>query len=78
MECRWYAKGIVRNIKLQTGELWAIIIPTKSVLTKLETPVGVTSVSSSILSLAYKGYKTTLEVLDGLVSFNSKGNEIVF
>lgn len=71
-------KDIVRNINLQTGELWANIIPTKSVLTEFETPAGVTSVNSSMLSLIYTGIKTTLEVLDGLAAFSSKGNEILF
>lgn len=71
-------KDIVRNINLQTGKLWANIIPAKSVLTEFETPAGVTSVSSSMLSLIYTGIKTTLEVLDGLAAFSSKGNEILF
>jgi len=71
-------KDIIRNINLLTGELWATTIPSKSVLTEFETPAGVASVSNSTLKLIYTGIKTTLEVLDGLVAFNSKGNEIFF
>ena len=71
-------KYIVKNINLQTGELWANVISTKTLLTEFETPAGVACVSSSVLSLIYNGIKTTLEVLDGLVAFSSKGNEILF
>ncbi|KHE92686.1 MAG: FecR family protein [Candidatus Scalindua rubra] len=69
---------IVRNINLKTGGLRANITPANSVLTGLETPAGVVLVSGSILNLIYDGVKTTLEILEGLVAFTSKGNEIMF
>lgn len=71
-------RNSIRTINMKIGKLWANITPSKSVLTEFETPVGVATVRGTIISLAFDGINTLIEVFQGLMEFKSTDDVLSF
>ncbi len=69
---------IVRSINVNMGKLIANITPSKSILTEFETATGIATVRGTKLDISYITGITSISLFQGLLGFNSAGNEVRF
>ncbi|MBT3879117.1 MAG: hypothetical protein HOI47_15885 [Candidatus Scalindua sp.] len=67
---------VVRNVNVKVGKIWASITPSKSILTEFESPTGVASVRGTVLTFAFLGGVTGIDLIHGLLDFMSAINGV--
>ncbi len=67
---------VVRNVNVKAGKVWASITPSKSILTEFESPTGVASVRGTVLTFAFLGGVTGIDLINGLLDFISALNNV--
>jgi len=70
--------AVVRSINVKAGKFMANITPSKSVLTRFETPTGVASVRGTKFAFTYVGGVTSIDLSQGLIDFSSSGGDVSF